>query len=352
MALKIRRGTDAQRSGVTFDIGEIVWTTDAKQLWMGDNLTQGGIPVVGDSVIGYGLSFNSTTKRIELGTVYTDDITESPTAVKKFFTQDLAQDAAALLFTTGIHSGVTVQYDDQNGRINLTVDPDDIGITDLVLDTSPQLGGNLDLNGNSITGAGTIDIGGDITTLNLTVDGYINSTALPPGGFKSNTVVAIGSNTDPNTLWINSTESFGVFNGIADGTGNSTGISFRVSRGTLSTKTSVEPGDLLITLDAFGYDGTDYLPVGGFIVAADPDAIVSAGSIPSAAAMITLTDSGVPNFAKLDSKGVFSVPVIQTGVYVTTPSDTRPIGVKGMIIFNDSVGKFQGFDGTTWVDLS
>lgn len=44
------------------------------------------------------------------------------------------------------------------------------GISNVVEDTSPQLGGNLDLNSNDITGSGNIDITG-----NLTVSGTINA---------------------------------------------------------------------------------------------------------------------------------------------------------------------------------
>lgn len=39
----------------------------------------------------------------------------------------------------------------------------DTGISDLISDTSPQLGGNLDLNSQAITGTGTINITGNIT---------------------------------------------------------------------------------------------------------------------------------------------------------------------------------------------
>ena len=34
---------------------------------------------------------------------------------------ELAQDYAATLFTSGTHSGVSVEYDDQNNKLNLTV---------------------------------------------------------------------------------------------------------------------------------------------------------------------------------------------------------------------------------------
>lgn len=47
-------------------------------------------------------------------------------------------------------------------------------VSDVVEDTSPQLGGNLDLNGNDITGTGNIDITGNITLDgNVTIGGTL-----------------------------------------------------------------------------------------------------------------------------------------------------------------------------------
>jgi hypothetical protein len=83
MALKLRRGTDAERLSVTPEIGELVYTTDTKRIFVGDGATAGGNVVS--------------------------------------------------------------------------------GINDIVDDTSPQLGGNLDLNGNDITGTGNINITGTVT---------------------------------------------------------------------------------------------------------------------------------------------------------------------------------------------
>lgn len=48
--------------------------------------------------------------------------------------------------------------------------PDTVS-TDLVADTTPQLGGNLDLNSSSITGTGNINITGSVTSDDLTVEG-------------------------------------------------------------------------------------------------------------------------------------------------------------------------------------
>jgi len=45
MSLRIRRGTNAQRTGVTFLEGELIYTTDTKKLFVGDGTTVGGVAV-------------------------------------------------------------------------------------------------------------------------------------------------------------------------------------------------------------------------------------------------------------------------------------------------------------------
>jgi hypothetical protein len=51
MAFKIRRGTNAERAAYTPAIGEPIWTTDTKKLWIGDGVTQGGIPADAESYL-------------------------------------------------------------------------------------------------------------------------------------------------------------------------------------------------------------------------------------------------------------------------------------------------------------
>ena len=72
----------------------------------------------------------------------------------------------------------------------ILVGPVDAALYDLVSDTTPQLGGNLDLNGNNIVGTGNINITGNITATgsinlgngtedNINVGGLINSSLTP-----------------------------------------------------------------------------------------------------------------------------------------------------------------------------
>jgi hypothetical protein len=61
-SLQIRRGTDAERQRTVFLLGEPVWTTDTKQLYIGDGGTAGGQPVVVQTSIGADLTItNSVT---------------------------------------------------------------------------------------------------------------------------------------------------------------------------------------------------------------------------------------------------------------------------------------------------
>ena len=47
MALKLRKGTDAERLSITPASGELIYTTDTKQIFVGDGTTAGGVFVGG-----------------------------------------------------------------------------------------------------------------------------------------------------------------------------------------------------------------------------------------------------------------------------------------------------------------
>jgi len=102
MALQIRRGTNAERLTITPAEGELIYTTDTKQLYVGDGSTVGG------------------TKA-------------------------------------------------------------DTGITSILDDATPQLGGPLDLNSQNITGVGNIQTSGNITTSGIISSSSANFTSITFG---------------------------------------------------------------------------------------------------------------------------------------------------------------------------
>ena len=74
-----------------------------------------------------------------------------------------------------IGSGNTFAYDSSSKTIDISIagGGGGSGISSVVEDTTPQLGGNLDLNSNNITGTGNVNITGNITASNVTVGGTL-----------------------------------------------------------------------------------------------------------------------------------------------------------------------------------
>ena len=72
MALRLRRGTDAERSLITPLEGELIYTTDTKKLYVGDGITVGGIAVDTTNEGGGGLADLSNSSINDLGDVNAD----------------------------------------------------------------------------------------------------------------------------------------------------------------------------------------------------------------------------------------------------------------------------------------
>ena len=123
MALQIRRGPTTDRTGKTFQEGELVYDTTEKAIYIGDGTTLGG----------------------KAATTYTDI---------------LAVDAVGTALVNG--EGNVVFTKVSNTQIDATVTLDGT-YNDVVQDTTPQLGGDLDLNSHDIDGTGNINITGSVT---------------------------------------------------------------------------------------------------------------------------------------------------------------------------------------------
>lgn len=122
MSLILRRGTDAQRQTITFDQGEVIYTTDTQKLYVGDGATLGGKHILASSA-GAGVTFNSATQTLDFSTtnlgITTSNVAEG---ANHYFTSQRAQDAAASLFTatgapskTGNITGV-----DSDGTVHIS----------------------------------------------------------------------------------------------------------------------------------------------------------------------------------------------------------------------------------------
>jgi hypothetical protein len=131
MALRLRRGTNAQRQTITPVEGELLFTTDTQQLYVGAINPGTGLPYPG----GVGVSSPVTSVNGKTGPVQlvSSDLSEGTSNF--FYSTERAQDAAAALFlgatgedtglTVGtdnsVHSNITFTYNDTTGRLSASV---------------------------------------------------------------------------------------------------------------------------------------------------------------------------------------------------------------------------------------
>jgi len=324
MSLRIRRGTDAQRQGVVFDLGEPIYTQDTKKLFVGDGITAGGTNILANSA-GVGLIWNNATQSLD---------------------------------ATGGGGGG--------------------GITAVSQDTNPALGGNLSLNEYNIAGAGNISITGSISTSgtanfsgglsgnfnlnsnnivgtgNISVTGTISATGLVTanGGLVVANGLTVGTITGQLsgavTLRSSNNSAVNIQSFTTDGSNiNSVSLSIQVSRGSLASPTTVQVSDVLGGLQISGYNGTDYKPFG--FVSAQVDASAVLTDLYPASVMVIGSCAGgsVINLAKLDAKGRWNAPRLQVTAYATGSYPASPI--QGEIIFDSTTKHFIGYNGTAWV---
>jgi len=326
MSLRIRRGTNAQRTGITFDLGEIVYTTDTQKLYIGDGVTAGGKNLL-ETSSGYGFTFNQATQQIDFSlgnlNLNTSQVTENSNL---YFTTERAQDAvgSALVAGNSFNTGITFTYDDANNRITaVSGGGTGGGLTDIVLDTSPSLGGNLDLNSHDIDGTGNININGNVATyefVNTTTDissnlgGYrargteavpltvtasdqlikISAQGYSSGSYKTSSIIASAVSTrfpvtstvvpgrinfitadgsgNLNTgLYLDADmgtrlqmfspdlTQLGIYSYLISAGGNGTYTNFGRTAGTTTAQVALTTGDKIHTLRFMGYDGTTLL---------------------------------------------------------------------------------------------
>lgn len=100
MSLRIRRGTNSERLGVsptpgiTFAQGEIVWVTDTKKVYIGDGATVGGKNILETSA-GTGLQFDTIADQLKINDTYMTNSVRTTTSA---------------LFSAGTHTGISFAY--------------------------------------------------------------------------------------------------------------------------------------------------------------------------------------------------------------------------------------------------
>lgn len=272
-------------------------------------------------------------------------------------------------FTGTYTNGLSFTYDSETHTMDASLE---LSIQD---DPAPMLGGNLVLNGNSITGTGDIDIVGDAQiqgTLTLeSATGLICPISVDLAELKIGNPTALGGlkiaqfhnyfGSHRRTVSLSSATL-------------SAGEVIQTSRGTIEEPDPILAGDRLMADSVEGWDGTQYVVSAGIAMFADPNAAVSTNAVPGLIAFATFPTSNLStgHYIQLDSQGYFGVGysvgdelkanVDINGIMRLSVQSQLPVGaVEGSIAIAD--GNTTGwdpkgtnlglsypcyFDGTTW----
>jgi hypothetical protein len=309
MALQLRRGTDAERQGITPKEGELIYVTDTNRLWIGgkiapnQSLEQGGILVSGslvndtnptlaedldlngNNITGNGnISINGTitaTGTVNLGDGVEDNVVVGgqigssliPGTDRSF---DLGASASAwkTIYTSNIDVETSITTGDVLLKGNIAKDDSTIIYDGATGSLSVGAITASSLEAAAITGNLTGSVFGDDSTpmvdgvskvlsngnVSINGDRIIGSTLGP--NYESlfiaaDPVVVVGSRADTNTLVIEGSDIPLVLRGEASNTGSTT-ISVQGSRFTGETKESVQQNDFVGQIAFDGYNGSDF----------------------------------------------------------------------------------------------
>lgn len=359
MALQIRRGTDAERILITPQPGELIFTTDTKLVYVGDGSTLGGKligenpAVAGDlagdlflnnfEITGSG-NINITGDIINSGST---DITGNLIVTGDILgTGNISRTGDINLFGSAYISG-SLAAGTFVGELNGSVFADDS--SGLLVD-----GINQALFGKTITAS--------------TVDG-IESTIITGSGItytnQSSPVEYFNLGTQDQRIGVKMLVDKGmqVEAQLKDGLPQyATGgmINFVLYRGTPDVPEDVPQGYPIAQMSCVSYYGGFFKYTGQFGFVLEDQ--TTAGPDVSPATFVVGSESSYADFENGDletaegalrftSKGILKVPVLKVNSY-DAAGITGITAETGMIIFNGDTGKFQGFDGTSWVDLN
>jgi hypothetical protein len=234
------------------------------------------------------------------------------------------------------------------------------GIGNIVEDTTPQLGGDLDVNSHSIVstsngniildpnGSGTIQLNANITTTgNITKTGELNISPTLLTSFGSNNSIIDGNvfitrNTHSTTYGAGFT--FAQHHATAD----AVNFGFYRTRGTGLVPTAVLNGDDLADISFFAWDGT--ARAGGASISATVEGTPSTGHVPTKFSFATDNGTIAAVRAELSSAGVWKVNSIQNFSGSTLTLTATTVNVAGDLQLNAQGDlKFADADNSNYV---
>jgi hypothetical protein len=138
-------------------------------------------------------------------------------------------------------------------------------------------------------------------------------------------------------------------------TADAVNFQFNRSRGTLASPTAAQSGDDIADITFAGYDGASNQVRAA--ISATVNGAVSAGTVPMQVVIATsVNGSGGPVTAVTvnDKQQTAFSGAITLAIYADATARDAAITAPaaGMMVFNTTGTKFQGYTGAAWVDLN
>ena len=373
--LRIKRGTKTQLQtspGYVPAEGELVYTTDSKEVFVGDGATTGGTPV---SV--------STQNLEDLGNVQALSAQNDQILVYNG-TQWAATDNPAIDVRGNIYGDdSTLLVDAINGRIVGPVVTSSVTATNVVGNLTGDVVGSVTGNvvGNTtgthfgaVTGSVTGDVVGSVfaddsssvidsiakilTITKITQTGNLQINATGGVSVASGSNLTIGSVGDDNAfkngqLIIKRSNTSGVAMSVNTyhDSDNVADIKSVKSRGTEDTPASYQAGDRTMELVGQAFDGSSNRE--NVTLAFETTAAVSNNVAPGKATFKIRNPAGTNTEFVFQNDGGLVMPAsgyVQFGSITTTERNALT-AANGMVIYNTSDNKFQGYENGAWVNL-
>ena len=315
MALQIRRGTDAQRQTTIFKSGELIYTTDLKDLWAGDNVTSGGTQIAPVK------SVNGSTGTVVLTT---DQVAQG--ATNKYYTSTQARidSGAALVGGNAGNTGITFSYNSGANTVTAVVSTGGYSLptaAPTILGGVKVNAGGLQIDGAGLLSAivpvaagvsaqlpyytGTNTIGPSGTGLTWATTNALDQA---PGG-----LLSVTGTIDSTRLILtkdltqNGVSIFTQVGGAGGGVDpfvintyhndvNATAMFLSRAKGTLASPTAVANGDYIFTI-GFSGQSTNGAAVTAAGINAQVSGTVGSGIVPGALNLFAADSSGVPTVA-------------------------------------------------------
>ena len=192
------------------------------------------------------LAYNSTTGVLTYTQGDTDTVSEGTTNL--YYTSARFNSAFSGKSTSDLSEGTNLYYTDARAQA--------VSINNVVEDTTPQLGGDLDLNSSDITGTGDISITGAITASGA-ITGTLATAAQPNitsvGTLTGFTSTGIDDNADATAITINSSENVGI--GVVPETWQSTVDALQIGLGASVAASTTNASRTFINANAYTNSG-------------------------------------------------------------------------------------------------